>query len=62
MLVLIGEDDLGAPPSQGKEFYHPLREGERYSKDVGVFEGVARVEASRVSVEAMIDWFGKFVR
>ena len=65
VLLLIGEDDLRAPPSQGKEFYHAPKG--RGNVLVGMLVSpkeshpLQGVEASCVSVEAMMDWF-RFVQ
>ena len=66
VLLLIGEDDLRVPPSQGKGFYHALKGRGNVPVEMLVFPKESHplegVEASRVSVEAMVDWFGKFVQ
>ncbi|KAI5984636.1 Alpha/Beta hydrolase protein [Pisolithus albus] len=66
VLLLIGEDDLRVPISQGKGYYHVLRGSGKAPVEMLVFPKESHpldgVEAARVSVEAARDWFGRFSR
>ncbi|KAL4071637.1 Alpha/Beta hydrolase protein [Scleroderma yunnanense] len=66
VLLLIGEDDLRVPPSQGKGFYHALKGRGRVPVEMLMFPKESHplegVEATRVCTEAARDWFGRFVR
>ncbi|KIJ18026.1 hypothetical protein PAXINDRAFT_9112, partial [Paxillus involutus ATCC 200175] len=63
VLLLVGEDDLRVPPTQGKGYYHALKGRERvvemltFPKETHPIDGV---EAARVSFEAARDWFRAF--
>ncbi|KAF9228216.1 alpha/beta-hydrolase [Gyrodon lividus] len=63
VLLLIGEDDLRVPPTQGKVYYHALKGRGRvvemltFPKETHPIDGV---EAARVSFEAGRDWFRAF--
>lgn len=65
VLLLIGEDDLRVPPSQGKGFYHALKGRGSVPVEMLVFPKESHplegVEAARVVVEATKDWFRRFV-
>ncbi|KIM65541.1 hypothetical protein SCLCIDRAFT_22710 [Scleroderma citrinum Foug A] len=66
VLLLIGEDDLRVPPSQGKGFYHALKGRGSVPVEMLVFPKESHplegVEAARVVVEATKDWFRRFVQ
>ena len=63
VLVLLGEDDLRVPPTQGRGYYHVLKGKGRvvellvFPKETHPIDGV---EAARVSFEAGRDWFRAF--
>ncbi|KAG0694260.1 Alpha/Beta hydrolase protein [Suillus ampliporus] len=63
VLLLLGEDDLRAVPTQGMRFYHALKGRDRrvemlmFPKETHPLDGV---EAARVSWEAGRDWFKAF--
>ncbi|KAF8838080.1 alpha/beta-hydrolase [Paxillus ammoniavirescens] len=65
VLLLVGEDDLRVPPTQGKGYYHALKGRERvvemltFPKETHPIDGV---EAARVSFEAGRDWFRAFTK
>lgn len=63
VLLLLGEDDLRVPPTQGKGYYHVLK-GKGRRVDMLVFpketHPIDGVEAARVSFEAGRDWFRAF--
>ncbi|KAH7882100.1 Alpha/Beta hydrolase protein [Phlebopus sp. FC_14] len=65
VLLLIGEDDLRVPPTQGKGYYHALKGRHRvaemlvFPKETHPIDGV---EAARVAFEAGRDWFRVFSR
>lgn len=63
VLLLLGEDDLRVPPTQGKGYYHVLK-GKGRVVDMLVFpketHPIDGVEAARVSFEAGRDWFLAF--
>ena len=63
VLLLLGEDDLRVPPSQGRGYYHVLK-GKGRVVDMLVFpketHPIDGVEAARVSFEAGRDWFRAF--
>ncbi|KAI6003273.1 Alpha/Beta hydrolase protein [Pisolithus orientalis] len=65
-LLLIGEDDLRVPTSQGKGYYHALKGRNQAPVEMFVFPKESHpldgVEAARVSVEATRDWFARFSR
>ncbi|KAI6046609.1 Alpha/Beta hydrolase protein [Pisolithus marmoratus] len=66
VLLLIGEDDLRVPTSQGRGYYHALKGSGKGPVEMLVFPKESHpldgVETARVSVEAARDWFGKFSR
>ncbi|KAI6160299.1 Alpha/Beta hydrolase protein, partial [Pisolithus thermaeus] len=66
VLLLIGEDDLRVPTSQGKGYYHALKGSGKAPVEMLVLPKESHpldgVEAARVSVEAARDWFGRFSR
>ncbi|KAH0833856.1 Alpha/Beta hydrolase protein [Lanmaoa asiatica] len=63
VLIMLGEDDLRVPPTQGKGYYHVLKGKGRvvemlvFPKETHPIDGV---EAARVSFEAGRDWFRAF--
>ncbi|KIJ61731.1 hypothetical protein HYDPIDRAFT_95961 [Hydnomerulius pinastri MD-312] len=65
VLLLIGEDDLRVPPTQGKGYYHALKgrgktvEMLMFPKETHPIDGV---EAARISFEAGRDWFRAFTQ
>ena len=63
VLVLLGEDDLRVPPTQGRGYYHVLK-GKGRVVEMLVFPKETRpidgVEVARVSFEAGWDWFRAF--
>ncbi|KLO07772.1 alpha/beta-hydrolase [Schizopora paradoxa] len=63
VLLLIGEQDQRVPPSQGKNYYHALRQRKKIA-DMLYFPGnghsLEQVESSRLAFEAAVYWFGKF--
>ena len=67
VLLLIGRDDLSAPPTQGYGYYHALRAHQGAAKrgrvDMLVFDGESHplngVECERVSWEAAKAWFSQ---
>ena len=70
VLLLIGRDDLRAPPTQGYGYYHALRAYQGTAKrgraDMLVFDGESHplngVECERVSWEASKAWFSQAVQ
>ncbi|KAI6103028.1 Alpha/Beta hydrolase protein [Pisolithus sp. B1] len=66
VLLLIGEDDLRVPTSQGKGYYHALKGSGKAPVEMLVLPKESHpldgVEAARVSVEAARDWFRRFSR
>ncbi|KAG9308650.1 Alpha/Beta hydrolase protein [Chiua virens] len=65
VLLLLGEDDLRVPPTQGRGYYHVLKGRGRvvemlvFPKETHPIDGV---EAARVSFEAGRDWFRAFTQ
>ena len=63
VLMLLGDDDLHVPPTQGRGYYHALK-GRRRVAEMLVFpketHPIDGVEAARVSFEAGRDWFQAF--
>jgi len=63
VLLLIGEQDQRVPPSQGKNYYHSLRERSKVV-DMLYFPGnghsLGLLESSRLAFEAALDWFNKY--
>ncbi|KAF8438494.1 Alpha/Beta hydrolase protein [Boletus edulis BED1] len=63
VLLLLGEDDLRVPPTQGRGYYHALK-GRGRVVDMLVFpketHSIDGVEAARVSFEAGRDWLRAF--
>ena len=63
VLVLLGEDDLRVPPTQGRGYYHVLKGKGRvvemlvFPKETHPIDGV---EAARVAFETGRDWFRAF--
>lgn len=65
VLILLGEDDLRVPPTQGRGYYHVLKGMGRvvellvFPKETHPIDGV---EAARVAFEAGRDWFRTFTQ